>query len=129
MNWKSLTVLGKLVTVAVAVALLVGAFFLVRSFFTAGLETKVRLGENTADANLDAVEVANEVADDLNKSAGEIDAETKELVDEVLSAPPGNSNAAAVRAVCGMRAYRDSPECAGVRAGGAAVPARSDSPG
>lgn len=126
MKWNSLTLTGKLIAAALAIALLVGVFLAVRALFVGGLKTEAKLGKNTADATLDAVEVANAVADDVNKTSAEIDAETKELVDEVLAAPPGHSNAAAVRAVCGMRAYRDTPECAGVRSSGSEVPVGAD---
>lgn len=88
--------------------------------------TAHRIDKGQSEATLDSVDVANAVAGEVDRTAGELSAETKELANEVLSQPPGNSNAAAVSAVCGMRAYRDSERCAGVRAPDPSVAADTD---
>lgn len=85
-----------------------------------------RLNRETTGAVLDTVDVANRTTENLNRRADQLDAKTKELADEILSAPADQRNAAARRAVCGMRAYRDHPDCAGVRADDPAKPAGAD---
>lgn len=52
---------AKLVLAGLAVALLVGAFFVVRSYFTAGLETRVRVGEGQAGATLESAVKTGEI--------------------------------------------------------------------
>jgi hypothetical protein len=109
--------LGQLGTALLLLAIAMGAVWWGYSTWASGKTAKVenRLNRETTEAVINTVEVANAAAENANKSAAEIDAETKELANEVLSAPAGQRNAAARRAVCGMRAYRSHPECAGVR--------------
>lgn len=117
--------LGALILLlAIAMALAWWAFSTVFSGKTAKVEN--RLNRETTDAVLDTVDVANRTTENLNRSADELDAKTKELADEILSAPADQRNLAARRAVCGMRAYRGHPDCAGVRADDPANPAAAD---
>ena len=120
--------IGKAATVALAVGLAMALVLWGYNSFVGGKTAKVeaKLGKETGTAIIDTVEVADAVAENVNRSADQIDAETKELINEVLEAPAGNRNDAARRAVCGMRAYRDHPDCAGVRPADPAKPARPD---
>lgn len=120
--------IGPALTTIVAVVIAVVAIWWVVSSLTSGKNAKVeaKLGRETSGAVIDTVEVADAVAENVNRSAEDIDAETKELANEILAAPAGRRNDAARRAVCGMRAYRDHPDCAGVRPADPEGPARAD---
>lgn len=120
--------LGRLGTALLLIGLAMAAIWWGYSTFVGGKTAKVeaRLGKETGTAIIDTVEVADAVAENQNKTEAQIDAETKELINEVLEAPPGKRNDAARRAVCGMRVYRSHPDCAGVRPADPAKPAGAD---
>lgn len=103
------SVAGKVILAALAA---LAAWWLVSSFIS-GQQAKreAKLAREEAAAVLDSVDVANRIEAEADKAAGEISDETKALADQILTAPPGNSNAAAVSAVCKMRAYKDTDQC------------------
>jgi hypothetical protein len=72
---------------------------------------KIESGQ--ADATLDSLDIANATAAEREAIAEEIEAENKALADEIRAADPGDSNAAAVSALCRTRTYRDHPDCKG----------------
>lgn len=114
------TLAGKALIAAIVI---LGVIWLV-SALTSGqkAKTEAKVAKNQNEAILDSVDVAKEVAAEAERNADEITDETRELVNEVLAAPPGNSNAAALRAVCGMRAYQRRAECSGLRTADPAEP-------
>ena len=120
--------LGRLGTTLLLLGLVMAAIWWGYSTWASGKTAKAeaKLGKETTSAVIDTVEVADAVAENVNKTADQIDGEVKELANEILSAPPGNRNDAARRAVCGMRAYRDHPQCAGMRPADSEKPARPD---
>jgi hypothetical protein len=75
-----------------------------------------KIDKGQADATLDSVDAANKMAAQIDANEHQIQTETKGLADAVRQAPAGDSNDAADRAVCGMRAYHDSQRCAAMRA-------------
>lgn len=120
--------IGRLGATVLLLVIALGLVWWGYSSWASGKAAKVenKLNRETTGAVLDSVDVANETAANVNRRADELDAQTKELADEILDAPPTERNAAARRAVCGMRIYRDHPDCAGVRAADPAKPAGAD---
>lgn len=119
MTWfKSLTIAGKLVALALAAALLVAAFLAVRALFVGDLGTRAKLGRNQADAALqsgaDAVDAVG------RQQAGEaaIDAATRANEAEIRAAPGADATVApeasqaGIRALCRRAATKDDPRCA-----------------
>lgn len=74
-------------------------------------KTRTKLAEGQAGA---AVESGRDAVQTVGNSQGretQIQETVKDGTDAINKAPAGNSNAAADRAACGMRAYRRQPRC------------------
>lgn len=109
---------------ALLVLLLCGAAYWLFSAFTAGQTAKVeaKLNDEQVEATLGTVDAVNETTAALDHKTAQIENLTEELANEILQAPPGYSNDAAIRAVCRMHTYAGRAECAGLREAGAGQP-------
>jgi hypothetical protein len=110
--------------VVVAIVFLVAGPSACTSFFSAKKEARVAKGQAGAsiDAGAEAINTVSAVEDQRLQT----EATVKEAIDEIRSAPKGNSNDAALRAACRMRQYRDLERCARLRAADPAKPAGAD---
>lgn len=118
MGWlKSLTLAGKLITFAVAVALLVAAFFAVRALFIGGLETEVKLGRNTTEAALESGRDAVGTVGAQGAAEDAVDTITEENENAIRNAEGADASvapaadAAGRASLCKRAAYRERPEC------------------
>lgn len=74
---------------------------------------KVESGQ--ADAMLDSIDIAKQTEAEREVLADQIEAENKALADSIRAAEPGDSNDAAMAAVCATRTYRDHPDCVALK--------------
>lgn len=79
-------------------------------------------GEASIDAGVEAIgTIANQAQRD-----NETDREVRNAIDQINAAPAGDSNDAALRAVCGLRTYRATRQCSELRAADTAANERTD---
>ncbi len=79
------------------------------------LQDQARVDQGQSGAAIGAgVEAINTIAGQAERDAA-TDREVKNAIDQINAAPAGDSNDAAIRAVCGMRSYRDTRQCARLR--------------
>lgn len=108
-----MTLAPRLIAILVAVALL--AFLVIfgpsmcSAYFAEKQARKIEGGQS--EATLDSVDEANRTAAEIDALEQTIEGETKDLADEVRNAPAGDSNDAATRAACKLKAYRNTPRC------------------
>lgn len=94
------------------------------SLFTAKKEAKLQ--KANAEASIDAGAEAMNTVSAVERDRIATEKTVKEATDEIRSAPAGNSNAAAERAACRLRQYRDSERCARLRQADPARPPGRD---
>lgn len=111
-------VLG-LVAAALLALLVFGGPALIVNLLGAKKEARIAKGQTKA-AVASGAEAATTMGNVMAAEAA-IDRTVKEGTDAIDRAEAGDSNDAAERAACGMRAYRDSERCAALRGAGAAV--------
>ena len=123
----TLKLVGFILVAAAVVALVFGGPALVTSLFSAKKEARIAKGQSKAAIDSGA-EAGNTVSNVIAADAA-IANTVQEGTHEIEQAEAGNSNAAAERAACGMRSYRDSKRCAALREAGAAGAAGGDAAG
>jgi hypothetical protein len=97
------------------------------SLLSAKKEARVAKGQ--AGASIEAGAEATNTVTNLISADAAVDRQTKEGTDEIDKATAGDSNDAADRAACGMRAYRDHQRCAALRGAGAPAADGGDAAG
>jgi hypothetical protein len=120
----SLKLVVILVAAALAVFLLLAGPATIRSLFTAKKQADVAQGQ--AGASIASGAEAMNTVSNVQIQADETRQNVKEAQDAIEAAPSGDSNDAADRAVCGLRAYRDNQRCARLRVADSAKPDRPD---
>ena len=115
-----------LILAAVIVALVVLAALFgpsaCTSYFSAKKQAEVSKGQ--AGAAIDSGAEAMNTISGVEQNAAITRETVKEAQHEIEQAPAGNSNDAADRAACRLRAYINSERCARLRAAHPAIPAR-----
>ena len=74
-------------------------------------KTQIRVEKGQGEAGIQSGEMAVDTAGKNASDADLVDAAVKEALNEIRNAPDGNSNDAALRAACRMKAYRDTLRC------------------
>lgn len=109
--------IGLIVGGALLLALAIGGTLLVQHWLSAGKQAKVDGGQAraTGDAGVVALQVQGEIA----AQRSQVDINVRGKIDAIQSAPAGDSNDAADRALCGMRSYRETGRCTALLGAGA----------
>lgn len=77
-------------------------------------QSKIDRGQGEASINA-GVEAIGTIANQSQRDV-ETEKEVRNAIDQINAAPAGDSNDAALRAVCGLRTYRATRQCAELRA-------------
>jgi hypothetical protein len=112
-------IIGAVVVVCAAIALIFHLWQKSRNEAAQG-----RLDRGQAEAGVNAGSDAIATIGNVTATEANILDTVKEGQDEIDRAPAGNSNAAADRATCSLRYYRDTPGCAALRSAGSAPVSR-----
>lgn len=105
------------VAAIIIIALAMLAWNLWQKSRSAGQQSKIDRGQ--AEAVGKAGEVAVETLGNNQDRSDAIDQSVKEGTDDILAAPEGDRNDAALRANCRMRSYRDTERCRALLPAGA----------
>jgi len=76
-------------------------------------QSKIDRGQGEASLNA-GVDAIGTIANQSQRDA-ETEKEVRNAIDQINDAPAGDSNDAALRAVCGLRTYRATRQCAELR--------------
>jgi hypothetical protein len=108
--WLTKTV-ALVIAIALVVLLLAGLFAWHEWSVSRGEKVNARVDQGQAGAVSNASVEAIQTQGNNSDRAAATDATVKDGQDEINAAPSGNSNDAADRAACRMRAYRDTGRC------------------
>jgi ABC-type Na+ efflux pump permease subunit len=87
-----------------------------------GQKKQIEVSKGQAGAAIDSGAEAMNTVSAVDQADKATDQAVKEATDEIRKAKPGYSNAAALRAACRLRQYRDSERCAALRGSDPAKP-------
>lgn len=103
--------LSRVAVALLVIAIVAGLLWLQSCRDRQSAETRADLAEGQAGAAIESGSDAVGTIGNAQAREAETAATVKEGTDAINAAPAGNSNDAADRAVCRMRAYRNQPRC------------------